>query len=920
MNRFAALLAAVAILPVVAHGGELANIKVVTDASPDYSDMESMVRSITSKWESDADKMWALFYWDAIGRRQTSPMWLHGYEVSDPIRQYNDYGYAMCSTISGMKCSVWNYMNYPCRFWEIGLHTVPDVWYDGRFHHYDNSLSAIYTLCDGKTVAGVDDIGKPLACEASGGKEEYGHIAIYHALHGTSVNGFLQGADTERTLQHLGAGSFRPNRIRYEWFYYSQDRGHRYSLNLRDGESYIRYYARQDANSPDAVAPDDKNKSYKSDRAYYIPNQGQKGEGVGRDPEQVNIRYHIRGNGERSWTPDLNDQASFYSRDNIAVMEMGDGNAPPAVILRMSPNDSSKTGTAIFKVEGANVITSLNIRATFSLSPNPNCSAAVAISTNNGLAWKEIWKSDGQGSGLKPQNLKLIDEVSGSYEVLVKFTMNNAAIRDISFNTITEINGKTQPQLRLGKNTVYVGNGEQTGSIVFWPDLRSERYRTYSIDEKNVKSHRNRICRIDPTQDAHVTFRMDAPTDLTSVTYGGRLFNSGKNTRIDFLHSFDDGKTWKQAYSLTDNKPPYDVIRYETVSDIPTGTKSILLKYVLAGNEPLVEGVDPDSWNGASCSLYAVRMEANHKLTQPSNKPLEVTFTWQERQKDFSLVQRSHTQLVDKLPATYTVNVGGEDHPIVNSLAIQLAGTGKSGYSDGNENADAEKHLSIWATYGKNLALGKPYTFSAEPLDKKTAWGAEDPELKKLTDGRVGSSYTGGINMREGVMWRAPKELEITLDLGEPQKCAAFRIHTLGYEWWDALKNQSKDQIEVLTSIDGNEYTSQGFFKTNLRRIDIPINFMLPDEETLCAPNLFLAPSTPIEARYVKYKISSPRMFDISEIQVLDSYEFKPFDLKIALPDPSQNGKRSPNADVSPNAKKWELEELPQGVIGVKRK
>jgi hypothetical protein len=34
----------------------------------------------------------------------------------------------------------------------------------------------------------------------------------------------------------------------------------------------------------------------------------------------------------------------------------------------------------------------------------------------------------------------------------------------------------------------------------------------------------------------------------------------------------------------------------------------------------------------------------------------------------------------------------------------------------------------------------------------------------------------------------------------------------------------------------------------------------------------------------VKYKIKSPRMIDVSEVEVLDSYEFKPFDLKIALP------------------------------------
>ena len=37
----------------------------------------------------------------------------------------------------------------------VGLHTVPEVQYDGRYHMYDNSLSAIYTLCDGKTIAGV---------------------------------------------------------------------------------------------------------------------------------------------------------------------------------------------------------------------------------------------------------------------------------------------------------------------------------------------------------------------------------------------------------------------------------------------------------------------------------------------------------------------------------------------------------------------------------------------------------------------------------------------------------------------------------------------------------------------------------------------------------------------------------------------
>ncbi len=34
-------------------------------------------------------------------------MILHGQELTDPIRQFNDYGYTMCSTIAGINCAIW---------------------------------------------------------------------------------------------------------------------------------------------------------------------------------------------------------------------------------------------------------------------------------------------------------------------------------------------------------------------------------------------------------------------------------------------------------------------------------------------------------------------------------------------------------------------------------------------------------------------------------------------------------------------------------------------------------------------------------------------------------------------------------------------------------------------------------------------
>src|SRR6476661_1880798 len=108
MKKFLAL-----VLTMVLGGAaqaEVCNIKIVTDASPDYSDMQSLVHSVTSNWQTPEEKCWAMFYWNHIARRQTNPIILHGLALTDPIRQFNDYGYTMCSTISGIEQSIWEQM------------------------------------------------------------------------------------------------------------------------------------------------------------------------------------------------------------------------------------------------------------------------------------------------------------------------------------------------------------------------------------------------------------------------------------------------------------------------------------------------------------------------------------------------------------------------------------------------------------------------------------------------------------------------------------------------------------------------------------------------------------------------------------------------------------------------------------------
>ncbi len=868
----ACLAALLGIAPPVTPAAEVCNLKLVTDGSPDYSDVGSMLHSITSRWAETKDKCWALWYWNHVARRQTAPMVLHGRELTDPIRQFNDYGYTMCSTVAGVNCAIWGAMGLDVRYWDISLHTVPEVFYDGRWHMYDSSLSALYTLCDGKTIAGVEDIGADGACQASDGKREPGHIARYHCLTATSPNGFLAGCDCMRSLAEEYR-CFTPQFLKYRYYLNDWDLGHRYALNLRDREVYTRYYHRLDAERPAAGEAGDRPAAYKADPAYYVPN-----EDGGKDPEAANPRYHIRGNGLRDWSPLLTAEGLATS----ACWASGVKAIAPAGV---QPRAAGQAGEVVFKVEGANVITSLLINAAL-LRATDDDAAGIAVSTTNGLAWKEVWRAD--KTGMLPAKIRLVEPVNGAYDVLVKVTLlgkadaAHAQLSGIAFQTITQVNSKTLPRLRLGKNTVCLAAGDPTESIVVWPDLHDASYKAYAVEQKNVKQPRKQegylsyLCGDQGGEDAYVVFRIDAPHDIIGITYGGRFYNRGQKAHIDLLHSFDGGKTWARSYRLTDTTSPWDVIHYETVRQIPAGTRSVLFKYLLNSTQT----------GPAACGLYAVRMEADCRAADAAMKPIDVTFTWNERQADYTTVQRSHRQLVEKLPFAYEINVGGADHPVMESVAISFHGVqpsgGEYGYSDGNENTGAKKFQDRWVTYGKNLAEGKPYVCT---VPSRTGWGANDGGGKILTDGVVGSPYVGGTAYRYGTLWQPGDKPVVTVDLGKVQSCAAFRIQTGGWPFWDALKGQVQDEAEVETSVDGAKFDSQGRFDFHLRWKDIPVNDVWPDDETLCGPNYLLVAPRPVEARYVRFVIAPKRTLSVSEVQVLESVKYEPFDLKVGLPD-----------------------------------
>lgn len=591
----------------------------------------------------------------------------------------------------------------------------------------------------------------------------------------------------------------------------------------------------------------------------------------GKDPEFVNPRYRIRGNGEWRFRPNLKDAKAFarvvHNVQGPVIRKGKDGG--------LTLPEDVNFGTVVFKLNSANVITGLEM--TVDLSESAGGGIRFAVSRDNGLHWVHV-----QEEPSPPWATKVFadKQVNGAYEVLVRLELSRGiVINDLRFLTTTALNSKTLPRLNLGRNTVYVGAGDQTDSIVLWPELQNGKYKEMIVEEKNVTStrqHPGHLGTLHPfkaNEDAYIVYRLDAPRDLTRLTYGGRFYNRAPKSHIDLYHSFD-GQTWHQSWSLTDTAQPWDVIHYETVN-VPKGHRSVYVRYLMHTPDP----------NPSGCSIYAVRMEANHLPASTEFRPVQVTFEWFEVLAYGLEVKRSHTQVLDKLPAKYVINVGGKDHPIMHSLAVNLTDLTSDdptlGYSD-NKDVGGERFVGKWVTYGNNLAVGKPYTTS---LPSETSWEAGDPDGKKLTDGIVGPPYSGGVSYRSGAIWSPRKNPVITLDLGSVQSCASFGLNMHGYPAQDALKGEIQDQIEVLISEDGKTFTSIGFLKTDLRWKDLPANHMWTDEETLTAHTFRHIPENPLPARYIQYRITNPRHLCVTELEVLDSINHAPFDLRIALPD-----------------------------------
>ncbi len=230
----------------------VSNVKVLSDKTEDVSSIEAWKAQTIKPGMTEREKGEAVWKTVVRFRHQNPPpvefLTRDGNEwcVHDPIKTFNVYGYGMCCCASSNVEALARACGLTARGRAVSGHSLPEIWWGGKWHMFDASLVTYFLDADGD-VAGIDDIipqvdawyaanpgfkgdrDKLYTFMKSGGWRK--GPAIVAATSYFSENGWLPaGAQGWYSIMHCYDGV-----TNYVTEYpYSQ--GYRVNVQLRDGE------------------------------------------------------------------------------------------------------------------------------------------------------------------------------------------------------------------------------------------------------------------------------------------------------------------------------------------------------------------------------------------------------------------------------------------------------------------------------------------------------------------------------------------------------------------------------------------------------------------------------------------------------------------------------------------------------------
>lgn len=623
------------------------NVKVVSDKVKDVSDLQAWKKSYLKDGMSDKDKGIAIWESVVAHQYQDAPPVEYlqvGLCVKDPLKIWNVYGYSLCSVASAEIQSLARYCGMKARGYGLNNHVVAEVYWGDAWHMLDASLVNYFPKADGE-LASVEEIAAAVKefykdhPDLQGNDNKLRDYWVADGKQGWrkspeliskcpfyTENGWWPAKthfwastmhEYDNTNKTLAAG--------YEEGY---SFGYAVNIQLRQGEVLTRNWfnkgmhinMRRDGNAPGCVGLKDKEAA-----KLFTGKYGDLA------PGRI-------GNGTLVYQPPMESlKGSAYAYDNLAV---ADGK------LRLA--DASKAGTLVVRMPCSYVY--LGGEVAFDAAVGGDGSVVVKYSDNNGLDWKDLAKVDKAGS----QKLDLGKLVFRRYDYLVKFeiTGKDSGLDSLKISNDIQHSQRPLPALAKGENTITFSAGQQEGAIKIEGTTEGAGvgqlgYKDFHPQLENMTSQK-----VTSGNKGTMTFPVTTPGDMTRLRLFGYWVAATPADGVNIQVSYDEGKTFKVAVKFGKSET-FDS-RYVEVTDIPTGTKSALVRYELN--------------KANSIQLQNFCVYADYKMPNSGFTPIQITYTWDE-----AGVEKKDVHVADKAQDVYKVTCTEE--PTMKSIVLQRADT-----------------------------------------------------------------------------------------------------------------------------------------------------------------------------------------------------------------------------------------------------
>jgi hypothetical protein len=639
-----------------ADGGRINQLKVLSDKIDDVSTVENIVKSFAKTGMSQQQRARAL--WTAVVkyRHQAAPPNEHlagDWEAHDPVKIFNVYGYCMCCCSSALVEALNREDGRKARGRILNNHSVPEVGYRNAWHMFDGSLINFFPRPDDGDAASVDEVAAAVAAwyAEHPGYQKNGE-KLMQLMRKDSWMGWK--AEGPALLAHcpfyrMGYLSARTHgwdatMVEYdrkcEVYEYGYQVGHRALFSLRPGESFVREAGNRGLHINMDV-----------DRGWDVL----KARAPENDLVYVNeflpgYRGGVVANGTHRYAPDLG--AGDLAQGAEIYENLASGSSP-ALRVRAA----GRPGIAVVPMVSPYVYLGGQLRLK-AAGRSAGDSLTVSISTNNGRSFARIYSAAIDGP--TEVNVDLKARIFRRYAYWLRIELTGAAgIDSLDIENDFQHAPRTLPWLGSGQNTITVAaDGDstiatRTISCRITPDAsfdKNETTGTMGVVFDNVDLRDSACWWRGGT--GVMTVPVETPGDLVALGFSAQIRARSEKDRIRVDATTDNGRSWRDVAMFVG--PTQGRTEHVRVAKWPPRTRAALLRFSMTGNNTV--------------GVLSFRIDADYRdsMAAQTLHPFRVVHRWTEGTKS-----KSHSQMITRLPARYTIVSGVE--PLMVSVSYEMA-------------------------------------------------------------------------------------------------------------------------------------------------------------------------------------------------------------------------------------------------------